>query len=263
MDQQVCLYLRQELARNAGSGKTKQVRLRDSIASAIGSRLLKPGDKLLPEQALSAAVGLSLGTVQKALADLATEGRLVREQGRGTFVARTDPPLSDIWQYRFVDRPGGELLPVHLELIDREKAASSDVWTNRLTHKQSDDDLYQLRRRVIVNRTFLCVSKFYVALSRFPSLPRIGKTKLNLNFKVMLSEEFGATTDTLQQFVEVGGFPDDVCKLLNMPRGSSGITLHSLGLLHNGDVISYQYLAIPSGPYLFEIPQARRLGLAS
>ena len=214
---------------------------------------------LLPEQALSTAVGLSLGTVQKALADLASEGRLVREQGRGTFVARSSPPLSDIWQYRFVRSPGSELLPIQVELIDSQRVGAEVAWTERLTNSTSHKDVYELRRRVIVNGNFACISKFYVSLNRFPTLPRISRSKLNLNFKVMLAEDFGATTEALDQFIETCVFPDEICNLLSIPRSSPGLVLHSFGRIHSGDIISYQYLAIPRGPYLFEMPQGKRL----
>ena len=48
---------------------------------------LPPGTPVLPERALSDQFNISRTTVRQALHDLAVEGRIVRMQGRGTFVA--------------------------------------------------------------------------------------------------------------------------------------------------------------------------------
>jgi GntR family transcriptional regulator len=49
---------------------------------------LQEGDRLPTETELSASAGVSIVTVRRALAELAAEGVIRREQGRGTFVAR-------------------------------------------------------------------------------------------------------------------------------------------------------------------------------
>jgi hypothetical protein len=49
---------------------------------------LQEGDRLPTETELSASAGVSIVTVRRALAELAAEGIIRREQGRGTFLAR-------------------------------------------------------------------------------------------------------------------------------------------------------------------------------
>jgi GntR family transcriptional regulator len=48
---------------------------------------MPPGTPVAPERALSQQFNVSRTTVRQALHDLAVEGRIVRQQGRGTFVA--------------------------------------------------------------------------------------------------------------------------------------------------------------------------------
>lgn len=235
-------------------GVPKHVRLREAILSLIRKGLLKPGDQIPPEQVLCLAVGLSLGTVQKTLSDLAAGGTLTRAQGRGTFVAEARSPLEEVWQFRFVDRPGGDLLPIKIELIDRRKARAEGPWLQLLAAKSND--LCELRRRVIVNDSFVCVSQFFVATKRFPKLNRMPISEINLNLKIMLAEKFGAVTHSLDQYLQATAFEDDVCNYLALPRKAKGTVLHSLGRLSTGEIISYQYLAIPPGPYLLAAPVA-------
>ena len=52
------------------------------------TRALAPGTALAPERELAARYGTSRTTIRQALAELAVEGRLLRIQGRGTFVAK-------------------------------------------------------------------------------------------------------------------------------------------------------------------------------
>ena len=60
--------------------------LEDSITGAIGSGVLKPGDKLPTEDDLSEAFGISRPVVRQAYGSLVAAGLLVRERGRGSFV---------------------------------------------------------------------------------------------------------------------------------------------------------------------------------
>jgi GntR family transcriptional regulator of arabinose operon len=59
----------------------------DAMKSAIARRTLAPGSRLPDERELARQFGLSRGTVRRALAELEGAGLLMRQQGRGTFVA--------------------------------------------------------------------------------------------------------------------------------------------------------------------------------
>jgi GntR family transcriptional regulator len=59
------------------------------ILQYIDENKLQDGDQLPPETKLGVQAGVSLVTVRRALSELAAQGILRREQGRGTFVARS------------------------------------------------------------------------------------------------------------------------------------------------------------------------------
>lgn len=64
----------------------KYVRVRDYIRSLV-THELEPGDAIPSERVLCERFGISRMTVRQAVDALVVEGLLVREQGRGTFVA--------------------------------------------------------------------------------------------------------------------------------------------------------------------------------
>jgi GntR family transcriptional regulator, N-acetylglucosamine utilization regulator len=59
------------------------------ILQYVDESRLQDGDQLPPEAKLAVQAGVSLVTVRRALSELAAQGIVRREQGRGTFVARS------------------------------------------------------------------------------------------------------------------------------------------------------------------------------
>jgi GntR family transcriptional regulator len=63
---------------------------KDALLQRIASGGWQPGQMLPSEFEIAADLGISQGTVRKALDEMTAENLLVRRQGRGTFVARHD-----------------------------------------------------------------------------------------------------------------------------------------------------------------------------
>lgn len=67
------------------------VQVRDQLKGRISSGAWRPGQLIPNEFVLADEMGVSQGTARKALDSLASEGLLVRRQGRGTFVVEHTP----------------------------------------------------------------------------------------------------------------------------------------------------------------------------
>jgi DNA-binding transcriptional MocR family regulator len=67
-----------------------------SLRDDISAGRLKPGDQMPTKARLMADKGVALGTVDRALAELRTEGLIHSEQGHGIFVARVPDPPADL-----------------------------------------------------------------------------------------------------------------------------------------------------------------------
>jgi DNA-binding GntR family transcriptional regulator len=244
-----------EFAQETVPGVPKHVRLRNAVLAAIRKGHLKAGDQLPPEQELSKAVGLSLGTVQRALSNLASERALIREQGRGTFIARTMAP-DDLWQFRFVAAYGEDPLPVSLVLLDRQIVTERGPWLDVLGH---DERGYcQLRRLIVVNKDYRCVSRFYVRISRFPKIMKIAPSKLTGNLKRVLADEFGAVTHAIEQFAMAGRTDDEDRSLLKIDARSPGMAINSVGRTIGREAISFQSVWVPAGKYYLELLSGAR-----
>src|ERR1700749_4456147 len=70
-----------------------------------------PGDLLRSEPEIAAGLGVSPGTVRKALDEMTAENLLVRRQGRGTFVASHDEERILFQFFRMVSDSGVRRFP--------------------------------------------------------------------------------------------------------------------------------------------------------
>jgi GntR family transcriptional regulator of arabinose operon len=70
-----------------GGPKPVHVQIRDVILDQIRSGVLRPGDRLPSEVEIADRFGVSRMTANKSILALVQDGWLVREKGRGTFVA--------------------------------------------------------------------------------------------------------------------------------------------------------------------------------
>lgn len=94
------------------------------ITNRIHSGEWRPLMKIHSEAELVAATGISRMTVNRALRELTSEGRLVRRQGQGTFVAETKPQsaLLEIHSIAKEIKARGGQYSCDVHLVEEEKA---------------------------------------------------------------------------------------------------------------------------------------------
>lgn len=81
------------------------------LVARIQSGAWKPGQLIPNEFALASELGVSQGTVRKALGEMTAEKLLVRRQGRGTFVQQHTPESMLFRFFNFQDAAGEPLSP--------------------------------------------------------------------------------------------------------------------------------------------------------
>jgi len=84
----------------------------------------RPGEALPSEFSLAAEFRVSQGTVRKALDELAAQNVVVRQQGKGTFVATHTPQRALFHFFHLVGDDGARAMPSHRVLSLRNAKAS-------------------------------------------------------------------------------------------------------------------------------------------
>jgi len=87
----------------------------------IAANRLIDGEKLPPEREMAAEMGIAVGTLRKALAELQSRGLLERVQGSGNYVRAISDPQSVYAMFR-LELIGGGGLPT-AEVLDIERLA--------------------------------------------------------------------------------------------------------------------------------------------
>jgi GntR family transcriptional regulator len=255
------------VTRSALAGLPKHIQLGNAIIDLVNAGTLKSGDQIPPEQQLSQALEMSLGTVQKTLNRLAIEGWVVREHGRGTFVTDPNRATQDVTFYRyldhfrFLDPQNGEPLPVHSTLIGRSLAPSKDPVRNWLG--ADPKGFVKIVRRIDAGDAFSCHSSMYLAATRFQrllTLPAHGFE--NVNLKQIFENQFNAPTTGLVQTVRIEPAKAKDARFLKIQSGSCVLVLQILARTHGEQPLSLQRVIIPPSRYSLDVSQPLFTGQA-
>src|SRR5215212_10884032 len=105
---------RMQRAMSGGTGAQRDLgfrplyrQVRDVLVKRIADGVWQAGQALPSEPDIAADLGVSSGTVRKALDEMTAENLVVRRQGRGTFVARHDEARI-LFQFFKLARDDGE-----------------------------------------------------------------------------------------------------------------------------------------------------------
>lgn len=130
----------------------------DTLKRLIVSGHWKSGACIPGEWELSSQMGVSVGTVRKALSELARERIVVRERGRGTFICEGAPPDADCGLYL----NSGAVLDPEILLASDESGVPAEHFEQKLFGADRRFPRAQLRRLVRLWRgggEIICVER--------------------------------------------------------------------------------------------------------
>ena len=109
---------------NAKGSIPLYMQIKELFVANISDGRWSPGDVIPSEIQLAQDLGVSQGTVRKAITELVENNVLTRRQGRGTFVAYHDSERALFHFFHIVDNKGRKVLPESTTLSCRRKRAS-------------------------------------------------------------------------------------------------------------------------------------------
>lgn len=214
-------------SRPIAAGISKYAQLRDMLTAAIRAGHWKPGAQLPPERDLVRMTRFSLGTVQRALRELANEGLLVRTQGSGTYVAEGPRPIDSPLHLRFLGEPGEpRYLPVVPKLLSRTLIRERGPWSEWL--RQTGRDIVRLDRRVSVGDEFHVFNRFYLNAQMFPEIADAPLASLDgANLKPLLHNKMNVRLAAVRQRVSLEALSDEAANAIAVRPGTYGLHLES------------------------------------
>jgi GntR family transcriptional regulator len=163
--------------------------VKELLMKRLGDGSWLPGQLLPSEPEIAAGLGVSPGTVRKALDEMSSESLLVRRQGRGTFVASHDEERILFQFFRMVS-DGGERRFPESRTISVEVAKADELASKRLGIGLKESVVAIERVRSLDGRP--CIhEKIVLPRALFPGIERI--KDLPNNLYALYSTKYGVT----------------------------------------------------------------------
>ncbi len=230
--------------RNTHTRLPKYLCLHQAITDTVESGELAPGAQLPPEDKLARRLGLSIGTVRKAMQTLSDDGLLTRQQGNGTFVSDPSIDMHDVWHFRFLDDDGVSFLPLTARAIHIGKVTSDGPWR---TIMPSPSHFIAVKRLINVADEFSMISDFYFDGDRFADLAELPAREFDrIVLRNILSEHCNVRTLHASQRLRCASLEETDAKLMNARIGSPCMILDISGHDTRERPIYYQRVVIPS-----------------
>ncbi|MGW5474857.1 GntR family transcriptional regulator [Streptomyces chartreusis] len=220
---------------NAGESGTvlKRERVRDHILELMES--LNPGDAIPSERSLCAALNVSRPTLRAAVDELVAAGLLVREHGRGMFVAPekiTQELVSD-HQAMVVPRASGAWTSRLLEFT----TIAAGARVGRKLHLSPAADIVYVARLRLVDGVPMAIEHLHIPASLVPAL-----TEQELEAGDLyehLHHRHGVQVSEAVQTIEPTVVSQAEAKILEVPHLSPALLFERLTTDTDGRAVEY------------------------
>lgn len=231
---------------SAHSVSPKYLCLFEAFAKGIRSGLFKPGDRVPTETELTKRFPVSLGTVQKALAKLATSGLVVRNRKTGTFIADRRSQVDEVYVYRFKDPDTGRAMLPFVRVLSVAVDESNGPWHEALKVKRC----VRIDRLVWFDQDPPAFSSVFFLLEHgkvFLDMP-MEKIHDSSSHRILI-EHYNLPTLRMEHRIGCRALSDLACEHLMVPLGTTGIVW---------DIKDYSFHDRPSLFQRFQLPPGHR-----
>ncbi len=219
-------------AQRPASRKPLYAQVREQLMARIRGGEWGAGENLPNEYVLSSEFDVSIGTVRRAVADLEANGVLVREQGRGTYVAgRGAAALQD--KFTALRGHDGERIASHFSLVSIQRRAAVAIELIGLS-KALELGVIEIMQCVEANGRAIGLEQSVVPASLFPRL----ETQLRFGQHLYpLFADYGFLITRVEDTIGVESAPESVAEKLGCQVGQPllHVTRHSVAL--DGEVV--------------------------
>ncbi len=234
--------------------RPKHERLRAAFTASIIDGYWLPGARLPTETELVAATPCSLGTIQRALRDLAGDGIIERRRGSGSIVADHDRSIDRPLHMRFRDpaKPEAGLLPVYTRAVKREILVAPGPWSTMLGGE--DIEVLRIDRVFTIGEELRIYAIFRAAASRFPDLAEQPLAEMaGTNLKLLIGSRHRLAVHRVAQQLRMEMPPVRICRESDCRIGEPVSVLNAIALSLDGEAIYHQDFYIPRSRLVLEL----------
>ncbi len=221
-------------------GSPIHYRLQQEIRRRMESGQWAPGSIIPPERKMAEEYTVSLGTVRTAILNLVSEGLLYRIQGKGTLVAGTMMIRENILYYRFVDDFGKREVVPKLEFLDLTVLEGrSEI--NRRLKINPNEELYLLRRLIVLSEKPIVRSLSYLPRRLFPDLEKFPRSRFEkVPLYIALEDHYDLPTLSNSELIAAVSADAEMAAILQIPEGRPILAVEMLAFTYRNKPYEYR-----------------------
>ena len=209
--------------------------VKDVLVRRIADGVWAAGGALPSEPDIAADLGVSHGTVRKALDELAAENLVVRRQGKGTFVARHDEARILFQYFKLIPDTGERRFPdsriLGVEVLDADAEAA------RILALRKGAKVVALERVRSLAEKICIVERIVLPKALFPG---IEKRDLPNNLYELYRAEYGVTIARATERLKAVAASKREAKHLDVPVGAPLLAIDRTALAIDGAPVEWR-----------------------
>jgi DNA-binding GntR family transcriptional regulator len=212
------------------------------IKEKIESSEWPVGNQIPTEDELCKTYDVSKVTVREAIQELAREGYLKRQQGKGTFVLYSVPHLGLAMRTRLTGVINGGVVTLKKEIIEREIREPSEDIKSIL---QTTEKIYYVLCKQYVNEDLSVLEEIFSPLFTFLTID--DEDILYKSFLELMEEKGTKKISRVTQTAEVALLKRDVAVSLGVKEGSCAMVVGRNFFSSDGSPIAYLRCVLNAG----------------
>lgn len=215
----------------------KEVKRRMLAALAAGE--WRAGQPLPAERKLAERFGIAIGTLRKAIDELVAENVLVRQQGRGTFVATHSRDRMLFLFFNIIRHDGIKEYP-KVELVGFRRERADDETAERL-ERPPRTPVFSYRNLLRLRGEPVIVDDISVPTDLFAGLTAARLEQRTNTIYHLYQHDFGLSVVRTIETARAVAAPDEVAALLEVPRASPLLLIRRVALTINDRPIEFRH----------------------
>ncbi|MER0240213.1 GntR family transcriptional regulator [Fulvimarina sp. MAC8] len=215
-----------EITTEAPAYRPLYAQVRDTLVKRLISGSWTPGMMLPSEFQIAKELGVSQGTVRKALDAMTAEHLLLRRQGRGTFVALPEEGRILFKFFRLAADKGERLFP-QSTVVGRGRETASAHHREKLA-LPADAEVWWIDRIRRLGERPVIFERITLPVARFQTLGEM--TEIPNNVYALYSETFGITIGKAEEKLKATGANEAVADHLGCPFGHPVLAIERVAM---------------------------------
>ncbi len=205
----------------------------------------RPGDAIPAERRLSERYGISIGTVRKAIDELVADHILIRQQGRGTFVASHNRDRMLFYFFHVVPLEGPKVYPdVELLAFGRGKADRAAAEALGIA---TGDPIFRIRNLLRLGGRPAIVDDIALPVPRFATLTEKQFASRPSTIYNLYQDPFGISVVRTNERLRATVADAETARLLAVPPGAPLLSIRRIALTYNDVPVEYRVSQVDTG----------------